>query len=108
MNGKELLAKALEIMAQHETSAAELAREEYPEELEVAWKEALGEFKCIHHGRPPHGHDEMLIVYHFSVHDVYLAISGYYDSWSGTDWSDANLEVVVPEERKYTVYNTVK
>lgn len=35
---------------------------------------------------------------------VYLKFEGYYDSWNGTDWSEANVKLVKPVERMVTFY----
>lgn len=108
MNGKEVIAKIREILEKHEVSVSELAREECPQEAWDEMEQELGTFKLAHHGRPAYGHDEMLVVYELPKHGVHVAMSGYYDSWSGTDWSCAELEEVRPVERKYTAYETVK
>lgn len=35
---------------------------------------------------------------------VYLKLEGYYNSWDGTDWSEAEVKLVKPVERMVTFY----
>lgn len=35
---------------------------------------------------------------------IYLKITGYYDSWNGTDWDDGTVRLVKPVERMVTFY----
>lgn len=42
-------------------------------------------------------------VYHFSEHDVYLRIDGYYQSHYGSEWDNAPYEVR-PKEKIIIVY----
>ena len=46
-------------------------------------------------------------VLHFKGPDVYIAMHGYYNSWSGTQWENEMFEVF-PEEYKRTIYKKKK
>lgn len=35
----------------------------------------------------------------------YLMVSGYYDSWNGTEWDDDNIRIVTPKEKVITVWD---
>lgn len=66
----------------------------------------LGEVKQLDsHGGEDEGSDWWR-VYHFTKHDIYIKVSGYYQSYSGTEfdgWDDA-CEQVKPAQKMVTVF----
>ena len=45
-------------------------------------------------------------VKYFKDHDVYIRTDGYYQSYHGTEFYDGHGRVVIPQERKITVYES--
>jgi len=43
-------------------------------------------------------------VKHFTKHDVYIRLDGFYTSYDGTDFSDYELQEVKPQQKTITVY----
>jgi hypothetical protein len=71
-------------------------------------KEKCGDFKYIREAkREVFSTDSIETIIHFTEHDVYLAYSGYYDSWNGSELDNGPFEVK-PEVVEVTIYNEVK
>lgn len=66
------------------------------------------EFKRIHQEYNNNASDVSLLILHFTKHDVYLRAFGYYNSYDGDNFDDAEWEIVVPEEKKITIFTTKK
>lgn len=48
--------------------------------------------------------EDWSVVYHFTDHDVYIRLDGYYTSYTGVDFSDYEMYEVKPNERTVTFY----
>jgi hypothetical protein len=64
----------------------------------------FGQIKCVKHegGEDEGSHYET--VYHFIDHGIYIKLVGYYSSYEGADFSDAEYEEVKPREKTVIVY----
>lgn len=77
------------------------------DDIEKQIKEKCGEFKYLREAkRDLFDTDSVETIIHFTEHDVYLALTGYYDSWNGSEMDEGPFEVK-PEEVKVTTYNAV-
>lgn len=63
----------------------------------------LGESEEVFGQRTGGDYDVMMKVVHFKDHDVYISLTGYYASHSGTEW-DGEYKEVRPKEKTITVY----
>lgn len=64
--------------------------------------------EIMRHGGENKGYD-WFVVKHFEAHDVYLKISGTYDSYSGVsleEWDDC-ITSVIPKIKTVTVYTEI-
>lgn len=108
MDAKEIISKLEETLNDLDLAKVDLFREDYSDADNDALKLAVGEFEVVERGRAAVGdHDSYDIVYFFKEHNVYLLASGYYSSWSRTDWSDADFCEVKPVTKTITVYESV-
>lgn len=50
------------------------------------------------------------VIYYFEDHDVYIKVTGYYQSYSGLDFYNEwdCCKQVIPQEKTITVYESVK
>lgn len=48
--------------------------------------------------------EEYWLIYHFTAHNVYIKVSGFYTSYDGVDWSYGGFSEVKPVEKTMTVY----
>jgi len=97
MNYQEIL----EVLKEKISNVDEFAHEDYSnEEL------GLGEIQEIHQegGEGEGSHWES--VKHFKDHNIYIKVTGYYQSYNGTDFSnwDRACSEVKPTEKTITVY----
>lgn len=68
----------------------------------------LGEYEHVLECDRPFGEeDTQRTVILFKDHNVYLAMDGYYDSWSGGNWDGAELYEVKPVTKTYTDWEKV-
>ena len=67
-------------------------------------KQHVGEYKQVYRKGGEDQGSEYVIVWHFIDHDVYIRVEGYYQSYSGTDWSDSEFKIVRPQEKTIIVY----
>ncbi len=64
---------------------------------------ACGEYDYELEADRPFGQEDVQrTVLHFKEHNVYIALDGYYDSWSGGNWDCAEFYEVKPVEKNYT------
>lgn len=67
----------------------------------------LGESEDVFEERTGGDYDVMMKVVHFKDHDVYISLTGYYASHSGTEW-DGEYKEVFPKTKTITVYEEKK
>ena len=93
MTGKEILNRLNEL----EVSGGDFA-------YEFDNNEEFGLAPIVHEeGDCEGGGDHSEVVRHFTDHNVYIQVTGYYSSYNGTDW-DGNFTEVSPKEKTITVY----
>lgn len=69
---------------------------------------AVGKIKRVQAERVGCDFDQMEYVFHFTDHDIYLAIAGSYNSWSGVEFYDKNWYEVKPRQITTTIYERQK
>lgn len=73
-------------------------------EVELDEREEFGLAPIVHEeGDREGGGNYSCVVRHFTEHDVYIEVTGYYSSYNGTDW-DGGFEIVRPVEKTGVVY----
>ncbi len=113
MNGQEIIDAVLEILRpegdyKNWVKGIEIGNNDIGDDMRDAITEACGEWEYeITAERPFDEHDAQRSVFHFKDHNVYLSFDGYYDSWSGGNWDDAEFYEVKPVERTYTDWEIV-
>lgn len=107
MESEKLLERFNELIEEHELSES-LPWGDY-DGTEIISSE-LGEFKYVlSNKRLSNGdHDTSQTVLHFKEHNVYLSISGYYDSHNGSNFDSESWFIVYPVEVTYIEYTTKK
>lgn len=98
MTGKEILEKLKSSLE----DVSIFAHEDYdPIEL------GLGEVNEVDSGGGSDRGSNWYSVQHFVDHDVYIKVTGYYQSHNGTEFYDGwdGCSIVKPEEKTITVYN---
>lgn len=109
MNAQEIIVKLKQIVDELDLSQSQFFGGDYSDSDQEAIELILGKFKQVECGRGALGdHDSYDTVYHFKDHNVWLEANGYYSSWEGTDWSDAEFYEVKPVKKTITVYQAVK
>ncbi|MAX51479.1 MAG: hypothetical protein CMH22_05825 [Methylophaga sp.] len=115
MTGQEIIKRLKDsgiypsVLAYQEWTEADI---EIPNDIEgweaiekyVLNKLNLGEIKEVNSkGDREGGGDYSMKVFHFVDHNAYVKITGFYSSYSGTDW-DEGYQVVTPKEKVVTVF----
>lgn len=110
MKGSKLVETLKEIINDDEGCYySDLGYEGLSTEIQEAIEKKLGPFKYVLVCDRPFGEeDTQRTVVHFTDHDVYVAVDGYYDSWSGGNFDDAEPYQVCPVEKTYTDWVAVK
>ena len=113
MNGDEIIAAVTEIFRPEGEyddwiPRSQIGNHDFSDEIEAAITEECGEWEYeLTADRPFGEEDTQRTVLFFKEHNVYLAFDGYYDSWSGGNWDDANFYEVKPVEKTYTDWEAV-
>lgn len=94
MTGEEIIKKLEEL----EISGSDFAYE-FDERKEFGLAPIVYEEEGDREG----GGDYSCVVRHFTEHDVYIEVTGYYSSYNGTDW-DGGFEIVRPVKKTVVVY----
>lgn len=110
MNGQDLLESLIELMDEHEVSLKEFAWGDFEGAFEDLVTKQLGPFEMVMEAQRTEGdgdYDGAQAVYHFSAHDVYISVEGWYGSEAGYNF-DEGLDVVEPIEVTTTIYRHKK
>ena len=65
--------------------------------------DAVGTVSISENGKLNHG-NTFKTVYYFEDHDVYLSINGWYSSFLGMDFEDAEIKEVTPKQKTITIF----
>ncbi len=113
MNGAEIIEKLKEILRPEGeyddwTPYKDVGHNDMSDEITEELDAAFGNYEYVLTADRPFGEeDTQRTVIYFSHHDVYLALDGYYDSWSGGNWDDADFYEVKPVEKTYTDWDAI-
>ena len=95
----------VKIMEKLEIDVANFTNEDFDyDELE---KEVGTWDEVDHYGGSDCG-SEWYSVYHFTEHDVYIRVEGYYSSYEGTNFDGEDFQEVFPTEVKRVEYLPVR
>lgn len=86
-----------------------LGVEDLPSLKHYDYKDVLGEVEVVGKGGGADKGSDWFRVLHFKEHDVYLKISGWYQSHCGTEFDDfeSAVSIVRPAEKVITVFNKI-